>query len=70
MYCVPAGTNIMITIAVNRIGTEKVRTSDMQLKINRVETAYRTTQSVIINRLDLSEIKSLSKKNLEYLWCS
>jgi len=69
VMCGHAGANIMPVIASNRIGTEKATTNDMEMTFygssfisdafgNRVETADRTTQSVITHSFDLAEIKS------------
>jgi len=69
VMCGHAGANIMPVIASNRIGTETATTNDMEMTFygssfisdafgNRVETADRTTQSVITHSFDLAEIKA------------
>tara|TARA_B110000305_G_C19317752_1_gene577359 strand:- start:780 stop:1166 length:387 start_codon:yes stop_codon:yes gene_type:complete len=68
VMCGHAGANIIPVIASNRIGTEKATTNDMKMTFygssfisdafgNRIETADRTTQSVITHSFDLAAIK-------------
>jgi N-carbamoylputrescine amidase len=67
--CGHAGANIMPVIASNRIGTEKATTNDLEMTFygssficdafgNKVETADRSSQSILVHSFDLAEIKS------------
>jgi N-carbamoylputrescine amidase len=69
VMCGHAGANIMPVIASNRIGTEKATTNDLEMTFygssficdafgNKVETADRSSQSILVHSFDLAEIKS------------
>jgi N-carbamoylputrescine amidase len=69
VMCGHAGANIMPVIASNRIGTEKATTNDMEVTFygssfisdafgNKVETADRSSQSILTHSFNLAEIKS------------
>ncbi len=68
VMCGHAGANIMPVVASNRIGKETATTSDMSMTFygssfiadqlgNKVETANRTEQTVLVHEFDLDEIR-------------